>query len=50
MLKYGANAITAAKTLGHTGISQVMKYAKATNEMRRCTVNALPNLIENEVL
>lgn len=41
----GANPITVAKLLGHSGLGQVMKYAKATDEMRRKAVEALPELV-----
>ena len=41
----GADAVTVAKLLGHSGLSQVMKYAKATDEMKRRAVDALPELI-----
>ena len=41
----GADAITVARLLGHTGLGQVMKYAKATDEMKRRAVDALPDLI-----
>lgn len=40
----GADAVTVARLLGHTGLSQVMKYAKATDEMRRKAVDALPEI------
>lgn len=40
----GADAITVARLLGHSGIGQVMKYAKATDEMKRRAVDALPDL------
>lgn len=41
----GANPVTVAKLLGHSGLGQVMKYAKATDEMRRKAVEALPELV-----
>ena len=41
----GANPVTVARLLGHTGLSQVMKYAKATDEMKRKAVEALPELV-----
>lgn len=41
----GANPVTVAKLLGHSGLSQVMKYAKATDEMKRKAVDALPDLV-----
>lgn len=44
-LERGADAVTVARLLGHTGLGQVMKYAKATDEMRRRAVDALPELV-----
>lgn len=44
-LGYGADAVTVARLLGHTGLGQVMKYAKATDEMRRKAVDALPDFL-----
>lgn len=44
-LGHGADAVTVARLLGHTGLGQVMKYAKATDEMRRKAVDALPELV-----
>lgn len=44
-LERGADAVTVARLLGHTGLGQVMKYAKATDEMRRRAVEALPELV-----
>lgn len=44
-LGYGADAVTVARLLGHSGLSQVMKYAKATDEMKRRAVEALPDLL-----
>ena len=43
-LGHGADAITVAHLLGHTGLGQVMKYAKATDEMKRRAVDSLPAL------
>ena len=43
-LGHGADAVTVARLLGHTGLGQVMKYAKATDEMKRRAVEALPNV------
>ena len=40
----GADAVTVAKLLGHSGLDQVMKYAKATDEMKRRAVESLPEL------
>ena len=40
----GADVITVAKLLGHSGLSQVMKYAKATDAMKRRAVDSLPAL------
>ena len=44
-LGHGADAVTVARLLGHTGLGQVMKYAKATDEMKRRAVDALPDLV-----
>lgn len=44
-LGHGADAVTVARLLGHTGLSQVMKYAKATDEMKRRAVDALPDVL-----
>lgn len=44
-LGHGADAVTVARLLGHTGLGQVMKYAKATDEMKRRAVDALPALV-----
>ena len=44
VLGRGADAITVARLLGHSGLSQVMKYAKSTDEMKRRAVDALPKL------
>ncbi|MBQ6565750.1 MAG: site-specific integrase [Treponema sp.] len=43
-LGHGADAVTVARLLGHTGLGQVMKYAKATDEMKRRAVDAMPEL------
>ncbi len=43
-LGHGADAVTVARLLGHTGLGQVMKYAKATDEMKRRAVEALPEV------
>ena len=44
-LGHGADAVTVARLLGHTGLGQVMRYAKATDEMKRRAVDALPNVL-----
>lgn len=43
-LERGADAVTVARLLGHTGLGQVMRYAKATDEMKRKAVASLPEL------
>jgi integrase len=43
-LENGADIFTVAKLLGHSSISQVAKYAKATDKLRRDAVNALPEI------
>lgn len=40
----GADPITVAGLLGHTGLGQVMRYAKATDDMKRKAVESLPEL------
>jgi site-specific recombinase XerD len=43
-LEHGVDIYTVAKLLGHRTITQVAKYAKATDKLRREAVNALPEL------
>jgi integrase len=43
-LENGADIYTVAKLLGHTSISQVAKYAKVTDRLRREAVAALPEI------
>lgn len=40
----GADPVTVARLLGHTGLGQVMRYAKATDEMKRMAIDSLPEL------
>jgi site-specific recombinase XerD len=44
-LENGADIYTVAKLLGHTGISQVAKYAKVTDRLRREAIAALPDIV-----
>ncbi|MDR2589334.1 MAG: site-specific integrase [Spirochaetales bacterium] len=43
-LEHGVDIYTVAKLLGHRTITQVAKYAKATDKLRRKAVNALPEI------
>jgi site-specific recombinase XerD len=43
-LENGADIYTVAKLLGHRTITQVAKYAKATDKLRRKAVDALPEV------
>jgi integrase len=43
-LENGVDPITVAKLLGHKDLGQVMKYAKATDAMKRKAMAALPEL------
>jgi integrase len=43
-LENGVDIYTVAKLLGHRGISQVMRYAKVTDKLRREAVAALPEI------
>ncbi|MDR1469636.1 MAG: site-specific integrase [Spirochaetaceae bacterium] len=43
-LENGVDIYTVAKLLGHTSISQVAKYAKVTDRLRREAVAALPEI------
>jgi integrase len=44
-LENGVDIYTVAKLLGHQTITQVAKYAKATDKLRRNAVNALPEIM-----
>lgn len=44
-LENGVDIYTVAKLLGHRTITQVAKYAKATDKLRREAVNALPEIV-----
>jgi site-specific recombinase XerD len=43
-LEHGADIYTVAKLLGHGSISNVTKYAKVTDKLRRKAINALPEI------
>ena len=43
-LENGADILTVSRLLGHTGLSQVTKYAKVTDRLRTEAVNALPDI------
>jgi integrase len=43
-LEHGVDIYTVAKLLGHRTITQVAKYAKATDKLRRKAVNTLPEI------
>lgn len=43
-LENGVNPITVAKLLGHKNLDQVMKYAKATDRLKREAIAALPEV------
>jgi integrase len=43
-LENGADIYTVAKLLGHKSISNVTKYAKVTDKLRREAVNAIPEI------
>jgi site-specific recombinase XerD len=43
-LENGADIYTVAKLLGHKSITQVAKYAKVTDTLRRKAVAALPEI------
>jgi integrase/recombinase XerD len=43
-LENGADPVTAAKLLGHKNLDQVMKYAKATDKLKREAIAALPEV------
>jgi integrase len=43
-LENGAELYTVAKLLGHTSISQTVKYAKVTDKLRREAIDALPEI------
>jgi integrase len=43
-LENGVNPITVAKLLGHKDLATVMKYAKATDKLKKEAVAALPEV------
>jgi integrase len=43
-LENGVDPITVAKLLGHKDLDQVMKYAKATDKLKRKAIDSLPEI------
>jgi integrase len=43
-LENSVDPITVAKLLGHKNLDQVMKYAKATDKLKREAIAALPEV------
>jgi integrase len=43
-LERGVDPITVAKLLGHKDLDQVMKYAKATDKLKRKAIDSLPEI------
>jgi site-specific recombinase XerD len=43
-LENGADPVTVARLLGHKNLDQVMKYAKATDKLKREAISALPEV------
>lgn len=44
-LEGGASPITVARLLGHTGLDTVMKYAKATDRLKKEAIDTLPAIV-----